>query len=212
MFCYQCEQTSKGVGCILAGVCGKDENTATLQDLVIYAAKGIAMYAHRAAKLGDADPMIDRTLVELLFATVTNVDFDPQRLEQHLKEAARTLSKAKTLYQEVCNKVGKTSETLGGPAAWQPADSREGLLAQGREAGVAHRQAALGNDVAGLQELILYGLKGAAAYADHALILGRQDPAVFAIFHEALDFLTHEQPTTDELLAWALKIGELNFK
>ena len=212
MFCYQCEQTMKGTGCVLMGVCGKDETTATLQDLIVHAAKGIAMYAHRAAKLGAKDAKIDLAVIELLFATVTNVDFDPQRLQQHIKEASSVLGDAKKLYENACAKAGKSPETLDGPAAWQPADNLEGLLAQGCEAAITRRQAALGNDTAGLQELILYGLKGAAAYADHATILGREDPGIYATFHEALDFLTKPNPTTDELLGWALKVGELNFK
>jgi len=212
MFCYQCEQTAKGAGCTILGVCGKDETAATLQDLIVYAAKGIAMYAHRAAQLSARDPKIDKAVIELLFATVTNVDFDPQRLQQHLKEASQILGRAKKLYEEACSKSGRSPETLAGPAAWRPADDLEGLLAQGREATLTRRQAVLGNDIAGLQELVLYGLKGAAAYADHALILGRDDPGVFATFHEALDFLTRENPTADELLGWALKVGELNFR
>ena len=212
MFCYQCEQTAKGTGCTTMGVCGKDDATATLQDLIVYAAKGIAMYANRAAKLGDRDQKIDQAVIELLFATVTNVDFDPQRLQKHLKEASCLLAQAKKLYEDACTASGKTPEKLAGPAAWQTAENLEGLLAQGRDVTLPKRLTSLGNDAAGLQELVLYGLKGAAAYADHARILGHEDPAIYATFHEALDFLTKDNPTTDELLGWALKTGELNFK
>ena len=88
MFCYQCEQTAKGTGCVDLGVCGKDPETAALQDLLVHAAKGVSMYAHRAAKLGQRDREIDVFVIEALFATVTNVDFDPQRLKQHLAQAA----------------------------------------------------------------------------------------------------------------------------
>ena len=79
MYCYQCEQTSKGTGCTVFGVCGKDPSTAALQDLLVHAAKGVSMYAHRAAQLGVADREIDRAVLDFLFATVTNVDFDPAR-------------------------------------------------------------------------------------------------------------------------------------
>ena len=79
MYCYQCEQTAKGIACTNLGVCGKDHPTAVLQDLLVYATKGIAMYAHRAAALGARDETVDKTVLEALFATVTNVDFDPQR-------------------------------------------------------------------------------------------------------------------------------------
>ena len=80
MFCYQCEQTSQGQGCTTLGVCGKDETTATLQDLLVQATQGVSMYAHRARQLGATDPAIDAFVVDGLFATLTNVNFDPERL------------------------------------------------------------------------------------------------------------------------------------
>ena len=210
MYCYQCEQTAKGTGCTSVGVCGKDAATAALQDLLVYAAKGVSRYAHRAAELRAADPEVDRAVLEFLFATVTNVDFDPARLQGHLADAAAMRQRAKTLYESACANAGKTPETLDGPAAWQPADDRDGLVRQGEELSLTKRQARLGADATGLQELILYGLKGAAAYADHAFLLGYEDPDVYATFHATLDFLTCENPTTDDLLGWAMKTGELN--
>ena len=88
MFCYQCEQTYRGQGCTDLGVCGKDETTATLQDLLVYAAKGIAMYAHRARQAGASDPSIDSFVIDCLFATGTNVNFDPIRLASLIDRAA----------------------------------------------------------------------------------------------------------------------------
>jgi len=212
MFCFQCEQTAKGTGCTKVGVCGKDDATAALQDLLVHAAKGISRVAHRAAQLGASDREVDRFVIKALFATVTNVDFDPQRLQQHLQEASVLLQKAQSLYESACADAGQTPEPLGIPATCLPAADLDALVDQGRRVGIADRRTALGEDVAGLQELILYGLKGAAAYADHAQIFGQEDPEVYATFHEALDFLTKENPTTDELVGWAMKAGELNFK
>ena len=212
MYCYQCEQTANGTGCTKFGVCGKGPASAGLQDLLAHAARGISMYAHRAAELGAADRRIDRGVIECLFATVTNVDFDPARLQVHLLDAAKLRDQARSLYEAACAKAGKKPEQLGGPAAWQPAGSLDGLVQQAEEVSIAKRQVRLGNDVTGLQELILYGLKGAAAYADHARILGHEDPQIYATFHAGLDFLARENPTTDELLGWAMKAGELNFK
>ena len=168
------------------------------------------MFAHRAAELGARDPEVDRAILDFLFATVTNVDFDPERLRGHLLDAAKTRDRAKTLYEDACAKAGKTPEALNGPAAWQPAADLAGLVRQGEDLSLTKRQARLGNDVTGLQELILYGLKGAAAYADHARILGYEDPDVYATFHAALDFLTQENPASDALLDWVMKAGELN--
>jgi hydroxylamine reductase len=210
MYCYQCEQTAKGTGCTSMGVCGKEPATAALQDLLVHATKGVSMFAHRAAELGARDPQVDHAILDFLFTTVTNVDFDPERLRGHLADAARLRDKAKKLYESACAKAGKTPETLDGPTVWQPAADLAGLTRQGEEFLLTKRQTRLGNDVTGLQELILYGLKGAAAYADHARILGYEDPDVYATFHAALDFLTHEAPTSDALLDWVMKTGELN--
>ncbi|MGA2032477.1 MAG: hydroxylamine reductase [Thermoguttaceae bacterium] len=212
MFCYQCEQTFTGTGCTTLGVCGKDETTAMLQDLLVHAVKGIAMYAHRAAQLGARDAAVDRTMLESLFATVTNVDFDPERLRAHLAEAAAMRDKAKAMYEKACAAGGKTPEKLPGPAAWQPAADLPALLRQAMEVSVARSLVALGADVAGLLELITYGLKGAAAYAEHAMLLGHEDPQIYATFHEALDFLTQPHHGTDEILGWVLKTGELNLR
>ena len=210
MYCYQCEQTANGTGCNKMGVCGKDPATADLQDLLVHATKGISMYAHRAAGLGAADREVDRKILDFLFATVTNVDFDPERLRGHLLDAAKVRDRAKSLYESACTKQGRKPEVFNGASAWQPAADLAGLLRQAEGLSITGRQARLGNDVTGLQELILYGLKGAAAYADHARILGYEDPEVYATFHEALDFLTHEAPTSDALLGWVMKVGELN--
>lgn len=212
MFCYQCEQTSKGTGCTVAGVCGKDATTAALQDLLLHATKGIAMYAHRARQFGVRDRGIDVFTVEALFSTVTNVNFDPIRLQALLTKAAEMLDKAKRLYEDACRQAGKEPEALSGPAAWKPAPDLDGLVNQGEEVSIAKRKESLGEDIAGLQELVTYGLKGTAAYADHAQILGQEDDTVYAFFHEALDFLTRANPTVDELLTMALRVGEVNLR
>lgn len=210
MFCYQCEQTAKGTGCTIQGVCGKDARTADLQDLLLHAAKGIAMYARRARDLGAIDREVDVFVIEALFSTVTNVDFDPERLQELLIKASEIRDKAKKMYEDACAKVGKTPETLGGPAAWTRADDIDGLVEQGRGVGILSRREAWGEDLAALHDLVGFGLKGAAAYADHAHILGRDDDAVYAGFHATLDFLAGESFTVDELLGKALEVGKLN--
>ena len=212
MFCYQCEQAAKGTGCTLLGNCGKDPETAALQDLLVHATKGASIYAHRAAQLGARDPQVDRTVIESLFATVTNVDFDPERVIGHIRATADARDRAKSLYEQACAAAGRVPESLSGPATWQPAADRAGLLDQAAEAAITRRHAQLGATVAGLQELVLYGLKGAAAYADHAAILGHEDPEVYAEFHAGLDFLTQPAPTVDALVGWALRAGALNLK
>jgi hydroxylamine reductase len=212
MFCFQCEQTSHGTGCVELGTCGKDPETAALQDLLVHAAKGISMYAHRAAQLGRRDAGIDRCVIEALFATVTNVDFDPERLKSHLEEAANLRDQAKRLYEDACRDAGQTPEQLQGPATWNYRDELPALVGQGRLVSITVRQDERPEDIVGLQELVLYGLKGAAAYLDHAVVLGTDDPGLYATIHEGMDFLTKKDPTIDELLGWALKVGELNLQ
>lgn len=212
MFCYQCEQTSKGKGCDTFSVCGKDENSAVLQDLIINAIKGISQYAHRARQLGTKDRSIDLFVVESLFTTVTNVNFDAKRLAQWAAQAGQVRDQARALYEAACAKAGKTPEVLKGPCTWVPADSFDGLIQQGKLVSVLSRIDKSGPDIAGLQELLVYGVKGTAAYAEHALVLGQEADPVFAYFHEALDFLTKDNPTVDELFGMNLKCGEVNLQ
>src|ERR1700692_2246783 len=212
MFCYQCEQTSKGQGCSQIGVCGKDDNTATLQDLLVYAIKGVSMYAHRAAKLGARDAALDEFVIEALFATLTNVNFDPVRVAQLVERATLARDRARTLYLDAAPAKGVLPESFDGPSRFEPEAHVEGLISQGVSHGIPEARKSNGDEVANLQELILYGIKGVAAYADHALQLGGSDAGVFATLHEVLDFLTKPDPTPEELLGYALKVGELNLR
>lgn len=202
----------KGTGCTKFGVCGKDGDVAALQDLLINALKGISQYAHRAGALGKHSHEIDVFVVEGLFATVTNVDFDPARFEELLNTAYEMKMKARKLYEDACREAGNEIEEVSGPAAWVPAGDLSGLIREGEEVGIEARTEKLGADAAGLLELLVYGLKGTAAYADHALILGKEDKTVFSFFHEALDFTTQSDLTVDALVGMNLKCGEVNLK
>ena len=212
MFCYQCEQTVGGSGCVKSGACGKDPRTAALQDLLVYATKGLSMYAHRARELDVRDHEIDIFAIEALFSTVTNVNFDQESLRDLLIKAAELRDRAKELYEDSCKKVDRTPETLTGPASWTPAADLDGLIKQGEEVSITSRRETLGDDVTGLQELCIYGLKGTAAYLDHAQILGQEDDAVYASIHDALNFLAGEPQDIGELTALALKCGEINLR
>jgi len=213
MFCYQCEQAGKGTGCTEFGACGKDPETAALQDLLIYAAQGVSHYAHLARTLEVTDRDADIFVVEALFSTITNVNFDVKRLEGILRKAAQVKEGIRKEYLAVC-KGGHTASEVTPPAAalWKPAADLAGLIAQGEAVGIEKRTAAVGADVAGTQDLILLGLKGVAAYADHALVLGKEDETVYAFIHEAMNFLTRPDPSMGELLGMALKVGEINLR
>src|SRR5438477_4782390 len=157
MFCYQCEQTSKGEGCQTLGVCGKDETTATLQDLLIHVVKGISMYAHRAAKLGAQDAEIDAFTIQAIFATLTNVNFDPERLVELIHRAVETRAAARALYERVSGCAGIALVELNGATAWTPAPTLEGLLAQGKQVLLPVRFLSEGQEISNLKELVMYG-------------------------------------------------------
>lgn len=210
MFCYQCEQTSQGEGCQVVGVCGKDENTATLQDLLIHVVKGISQYAHRARQLGAADAGVDAFTIEAIFATLTNVNFDEDRVADLVYRAVDIRDAAKALYASSAAKAGVTAETLRGPAGFEPAKGRDALLAQGREQLIPAAFLSGSKETKNLEELVIYGIKGVAAYAYHAIALGSSAPASYAIIHEILSALT-ESPSVEELLGLAMKVGELNY-
>ncbi|MDD5263725.1 MAG: hydroxylamine reductase [Candidatus Bipolaricaulis sp.] len=212
MFCYQCEQTKDGKGCTAFGVCGKDPTTAVLQDHLLHVTKGISMFARRARALGARDPKIDRFVIEALFSTVTNVNFDPERLLGLIREAVRMRDAARDLYSDAARTHGRKPEPLGGPATWTPASSVDALMAQESESSFAVRRAEVGDDAAGLQALLLFGLKGAAAYADHALLLGKEDEGIWAYVHEALDFLAANPTDVQALTDACLRCGAVNYR
>jgi hydroxylamine reductase len=213
MYCYQCEGTARGVACTAQGVCGKDPQVAALQDLLVYALKDISRYAHRAYQLGARDRDVDVFTVKALFSTLTNVNFDPERFGAFMGDAVEMRERATKLYEKAAVKAGQTLEKLEPPVAWWEGRNDLQVMAdKGREVGIDKRIEKLGNTTAGLQELIMYGLKGAVAYADHARILGTEDEQLYASFHETLDYLTRKPSDASELLGRALKVGEINLR
>lgn len=207
MFCYQCEQTAGGEGCTAFGVCGKAPDVAALQDVLVYATKGIAAYAAPAQQAGADVRDVARFVVEALFTTVTNVNFDTDRMTQMLEKAGEVKKQAEAL----CREAGAEPVLTTGPAAWQPATQQE-MLTEAEEIGIAARLEGQGEDVTALQELLTYGLKGMAAYADHARILGQEDDTVYAFFLDTLAKLAVGISDVDALVALNLKAGETNLR
>lgn len=169
------------------------------------------MYAYRGKQQGVADPEVDAFTIDAIFATLTNVNFDPERLMELIHQAVAVRQQARALYEQACAEKGIAAEALQGPAVWQPASTLEGLLAQGQETLLPVRFLTETRELANLQELALYGIKGVAAYAVHAHALGGDDPAIYADIHAILDSLTHSS-TADQLLGTALRVGELNYR
>jgi hydroxylamine reductase len=207
MFCYQCEQTAKGTGCTKIGVCGKQPDVAALQDLLVYAMKGLSQYAVEARKAGIIDNAMNVFTVKALFSTLTNVDFDPARFVKLINDCVKYREAIKAKLKV----AGKTVEFTDGTATFNPAADLVGMVKQGEDAGIKSYPE-INPDIDSLQQTMIYGLKGVAAYADHAEILGQQDDKVYAYIHEALAATLDKSLSLNDWVGLVLKCGEINLR
>ena len=207
MFCYQCEQTAKGEGCTKVGVCGKESDVASLQDLLIYALKGLALYAVAGRKTGVIDPEVNDFTCKAMFSTLTNVNFDPDRFVQLIQHC---VALRENLKEKVRAAKGK-ADFKEGPATFKPATSLEGLIKQGEAVGVKS-DPSIDPDILSLQHILIFGIKGVAAYADHAQILGQKDDQVYAFIHEGLAATLRKDLTLNDWVGLVLKCGEINLR
>jgi len=207
MFCYQCEQTAKGQGCTKVGVCGKQPEVAALQDLLIYLVKGLSQYAVEGRRLGVIDDKVNEFTVRAMFATLTNVDFDPDRFVALIYECVKLRNDFKSKVEA----AGGNVDTGDGPNTLVPGKTVEGLVGQGAEFGLKS-DPDINPDILSLQHIVQFGIKGVAAYTFHALELGQEDDAVYAYVHEALADLLRRDMSADEMVALALKCGEINLR
>ena len=216
MFCVQCEQTIStpaGKGCAYAqGMCGKTATVSDLQDLLVYALQGTSFYAEKAREFGIIDPAIDAFVPQAFFATLTNVNFEAERITGYARRAQTYRQQLKLKYEAKCLTAGKPLAAPSPAAAFQLADSAEGLAAQAPIAAVNRGKGQVSDDVLGLRLLCLYGLKGAAAYMEHARVLGQQDAAVAAEFHRIMAWLGTDPSDMQQLLATSMAIGRLNYR
>ncbi len=207
MFCYQCEQTAKGEACTKIGVCGKQPEVAALQDLLIYAVKGLSLYAVEGRKVGVSDNDIDAFSCEAIFSTLTNVDFDPDRFVTLIN---RTVELRNVLKEKV-QAAGGQVDLPDGPATLNLESTLGGLVKQGEAVGLKS-DPDINSDILSLQHILIFGLKGVAAYADHARILGQEDDSVYTFIHESLAATLNKDLGLDEWVGLVLKCGEINLK
>ena len=206
MFCYQCEQTANEKGCTQFGVCGKTPEVAALQDLLIYFLKGLSQVAIEARKHEITDEEVDIFTCKALFATLTNVNFDPNRIVALIQKTVELRESLKKQVEAVRGTI-----PTDGPVNFVPKDSINELVEQGRLVGIKS-DPTINPDVNSLHWLLIYGIKGVAAYADHAFILGHEDPKVFAFIQEALSATLDKSLTVNDLLGLVLKCGEKNLR
>ena len=206
MFCYQCEQTAGGKGCTKIGVCGKQPDVAALQDLLVYAIRGLSQIALEGRKVGVNDPEVGAFVCKALFSTLTNVNFDARRIADLVKKSV-------TLRDDLKRKVSASGgkDLLTAPATFIPEGSIEALVAQGEKLGPL--QAMDGNeDIRSLKHIVLFGVKGIAAYADHAGILGQTDDNVYKFLEEALAAIDRTDIPLSDWVGLAMKTGETNIR
>jgi hydroxylamine reductase len=207
MFCYQCEQTAKGTGCTVQGVCGKKPEVAALQDLLLYALMGLSQVAVEGRKVGVTDRDVNIFTVKAAFSTLTNVDFDPDRFKNLIHEAAEKRDQLK----EKVEAAGGNVDLHDGPAEFNPQSTLEGLVKQGEDVGLKSYPGD-NPDILSLKHTVLFGIKGVSAYADHAHILGEEDDKVYAYVHEGLAAIQRDDLSLDDWVGLALKCGEAALK
>jgi len=216
MFCIQCEQTIRtpaGNGCSYAqGMCGKLAATSDLQDLLIYMLQGVSVYATKARELGVINPEVDTFVPKAFFSTLTNVNFDDERIIAYAKQAAEYRESLKNAYEAACEIAGKRAESLPPVAQFVLGTSKPEMLSQAPVALLNKDKNEIHEDILGLRLLCLYGLKGAAAYMEHARVLGKTDAEIAGRFHEIMAFLGEPSVDADKLFTTAMDIGQLNYR
>ena len=213
MFCYQCQETAKGTGCTTIGVCGKDAETSGLQDLLIHTDKGVAAYSSVLRKNGKAKELIEgkvnRYLVNSLFITITNANFDDDAILDEIKAGLKLREELKAL---ATDEEKKEAEKYGADLVNWYYESNEDLIKFSENQSVVGVLRTENEDVRSLRELIIYGLKGLAAYAEHAFNLGKTSEEIFAFVEEALLGTMDDSLTAEQLVALTMKTGEYGVK
>jgi len=211
MFCYQCQEAAGNEGCTVRGVCGKTEDVANLQDLLIYVLKGISYYAQKAKEYGvDLDQQTGPFIMKKLFSTITNANFDASRFEENIQEALELRESAKNEFMKAYkNETGEEfTEEVPEAATWF-SDSVEDFYQKGEEVGVLSTK---NEDIRSLRELITYGVKGIAAYADHAYILDESELELFDFMQKALKATLDDSKSVEEYINLVMETGDYAVK
>jgi len=201
MFCYQCQETAKNSGCTLKGVCGKTEPTANLQDLLVYVARGMSVYGSKARVKGPLDKKYGRFIATAMFTTLTNVNFNDDDITALIRQGLKLRDELKGL-------CGQALPTPLPDAATFTVDDAASMAAKAREIGVL---ATADEDVRSLRWMLIYGIKGISAYAEHAAVLGYEDDAIYDFIMEGLASTTRDLPA-DEMTGLVLRAGEIAVK
>jgi hydroxylamine reductase len=201
MFCYQCQETAKNTGCTVAGVCGKKEDVANMQDLLIFVLKGISIYSTKARELGIENEKANKLVFDGLFMTITNANFDKDRFIETIREGLKLREEIKDAYIKA---GGTIPDNLHEAATWTGNTVEEFEVKNGSIGVLATEN----EDIRSLRELVIYGLKGLAAYVEHAFVLGYVEHAIYTFMQKALADTTNDNLGADELVALVLETGK----
>lgn len=201
MFCFQCQEAAKGTGCTVKGVCGKDDKVANLQDLLVWITKGISIYTTAAREIKMEWEDANQFVFDALFMTITNANFDKNKIEEKIREGIALRNEIRNRFEA---EGGKMAENLHESTSWN-GQTIEDFYSKSLQIGIL---STVNPDVRSLRELIIYGLKGMAAYAEHAFNLGYNNQAVFAFMQRALAATTNNSLSIDDLVALTLETGK----
>lgn len=208
MYCVQCEQSNKGGCAVKIGSCGKSATVADMQDVLLRLMQGVSAYADRAAAKGARDEQVDAFTPHAWFTTLTNVNFDAGRFDALITQALAMRERAKAC----AIAAGADLSDLPEPATWNPGANAEEWAAAAPFAAIQRFMDRDGPGITGLRNLILYGLKGTAAYSEHARVLGHEEAAICAEFHRISAFLAADPTDMAALIAQSLAVGAMNLK
>lgn len=195
MFCFQCQEAAKGTGCTVMGVCGKNPQIAGLLDILVYVTKGVSIVANKAREEGIENEAANKFCLDAMFISITNANFDSERIISEIKRGIKVREDLKEEFH---------AEFTHDSATWLPTNDNQ-ILAKAAFCGVLATE---NEDVRSLRELIIYGVKGMAAYAEHAHNLGYADEKIYAFIQKALAATTDDSLTVDQLVALTLETGE----
>ena len=201
MFCFQCQETAKGTGCTLAGVCGKKDDVANMQDLLVFVTKGISFFATRLREIGIENSESGKFIVDSLFMTITNANFDYDRFVTRVREGLKLRDELKDKFLKA---GGTVPAGVHESAVWTGSTVEE-FEAKNKSVGVLSTE---NEDVRSLREMVIYGLKGMAAYTEHAYNLGFEDKSIYKFIEEALVATTNNSLSADELVALVMETGK----
>jgi hydroxylamine reductase len=202
MFCYQCQEAAQGKGCTIKGVCGKEPQTSALMDLLLYVAQGTAIVNSTLREKGIADIRASRQLLDVVFCTITNANFDDNAIKERIGKALAVKNELIGTAKKHGIALPESDELnyFAAPADYEAKAAQVGVLAEANE------------DIRSLKQLVMYGVKGAAAYAEHALNLGYEDEAIYAVLENALAQISRKNIGAEELTALVLGVGECGVK